>query len=61
MIDTLTAATAAAPTWAAVALEVWRDVRGEVLTGLVAFVAGWLGLPRPRFRGKRTRATDPKV
>jgi len=57
MIDTLNAATAAAPTWAGVALEIWRDVRGEVLTGVLAFLAGWLGLKRPRFN-RRTRAGD---
>ena len=46
-----------AKTWADVAFQVWRDVRGEFLFGLAGFVAGWLGLKRPRLR-KFTRSTD---
>lgn len=49
-----------AKTWADVAWAVWRDVRGEVLFGLAGFVAGWLGLKRPRIN-KRTRSTDRGV
>lgn len=47
-----------AKTWADVAFVVWRDIRGEVIFGLVGLLTGWLGLPKPRYRGKFTRAGD---